>query len=408
MALKKVWTDNSSISVSAGELYRFSCDIRIDSGQIMDFVQRIYPSATGLDFDDFELVVYATSASPVDTVINLKANYRPTSSGNINADIAVETNQLEDNVVFTLDNYSVEGPKCLAKYPTNQYNFIRWKSGQNLFLPLSTDFDTCGGDSREDIPNAYAEYFDRNRCKIYRPIITLDEELKFCLNQKIDENTAGLENLSIALINPQGETLKTGLGTVSLTTADPNGDVLVYGSYTPTLADELKHSRNYQLVIYNTVTEAILFVSNQLKFMDRDFRYQSVYLNYKNTSDINGYAYSELPVGFENKVRVQLTRIDRQPEIELTQYQEASTGKVRNQKTQAKKTLTLQAYFFDDYAHDAMLSLSLHDGITINSRVMEVKTAYSIETNVRSNTDHGTIELYDQAYSTVNLAGNSG
>ena len=122
-----------------------------------------------------------------------------------------------------------------------------------------------------------------------------------------------------------------------------------------------------------------------------------------NSSNIN-VIRNDLVIVIKN-VFLPWNLVEQQPEIELEQYVEQTTGKRRNLKSISSKVLTMETYFFDDEANDMMLAISMHDDILLNGKVVDVKTAYAIETNRINSLQKGTIEFYDQDFSTINLNG---
>ena len=159
----------------------------------------------------------------------------------------------------------------------------------------------------------------------------------------------------------------------------------------------------YQLVVYNSMTLELKYQSNCFDLIYQTRVEEYVYLQYRNSSDLYNYGYENVPE--YNTIFIPWNLVEQQPEIELDQYVEQTTGRRRNLKTISSKVLTVEAYFFDDDANNMMLALSVHDDILINGKVVEVKSAYTIEPNRINSLQKGTIEFYDQDFSTINLNG---
>lgn len=357
MALKKVWTDNSSISVSAGELYRLSCDIRIDSGQIMDVIKRIYPSATGLSYSDLEFVQPASKNSAKETVINVKANYRPNASGTINADLAVETNQLEDNVVIYVDNYNVEGPICLDQFPSNRFNFLRWQQGQNIFLPINETIDVCGGERVEGIQRPV----QKTECKPYTPTYIQGEEYSFLTNFDEDLNFPNAENPKIGIIEIDGANPIESFdcNVLNLTAKD-----LFHGSFTLGEID----NGFYKFVIFEPSTNQIFLISNEIYVNSRADKKRTALIKYRNSDDIDGFAYNDLP-DFYNQIRIDLYQGDaRNYEPEVEEENQVVTAEKRYISIANRLGIPVVSEFLDSEAQDGLESFLAHDEIYVNGK----------------------------------------
>lgn len=158
---------------------------------------------------------------------------------------------------------------------------------------------------------------------------------------------------------------------------------------------------SYQLVVYNSSTSDVKYIANCTKVItDADIE-DYVLLFFRNSTNLYNFNYQ----GFTNynTIFLPLNVVEQQPEIQLDQVTEASSGIIRNRKTQASKVVTLESFFFDDEANNMMLALSVHNDILVNNSVMTVRTAFQIDTNRFNPVQKGTIELYDQSFSTINL-----
>ena len=168
------------------------------------------------------------------------------------------------------------------------------------------------------------------------------------------------------------------------------------------IIEGLKNGVTYQPRIYNSVTNEELYRGSCFQFVLDPEPYTM--LSYRNSTNIFNYNYQELP-DYRNIILVDLNQIDNVPEYDLNQYSEASTGYIRNQKSQLKDSITLESYFFDPQAHSAMKAISMHDDILINFEAYQVKEGYKIETNIRSKRTKGKIEMYIQGNNEINLNG---
>lgn len=173
--------------------------------------------------------------------------------------------------------------------------------------------------------------------------------------------------------------------------------------YKSFIIDSSVNTGLYYFVIYNSVNEEVKFISNCFEVINNDSISEYAFFQYKNSTNQFNFNYEDLPI--YNTYFLKLNVVESQPELDLTQYPEQTTGKVRNQKSQAKKVISLESYFFDDGDNDAMLSVSIHDDILLNGSVIEVKEGYKIESNKFNDLQKGVIEVYDQNVSTINLKG---
>ena len=160
----------------------------------------------------------------------------------------------------------------------------------------------------------------------------------------------------------------------------------------------------YRLVIYDTTDNMVYYRLNWFKFISGSDSGQFVYLSYRNSTNIFNINYEELP-DYRNKIFVDLNVISNEPEYDLTSYPEATTGFIRNQKSQLKDAYTIEGYFFDKTAFAGMKGLSMHDDIQLNFRDYQIKEGYQEEANIRTNQTKGTFEVYDQEANEINLKG---
>lgn len=161
---------------------------------------------------------------------------------------------------------------------------------------------------------------------------------------------------------------------------------------------------NHYLVVYNSVSSAVIYQSNPVKIIGPEDFENYAYIQMRNTSNLDNFNYEGLPT-FYNNYFLDLDAIEYDYEHVINGYKEQSTGRNRNQKTQKAKFVRLQVYLFDEGANDAMASLSDHDTIILNDEVVTVKTGFSPEVQKDMNYGLGIIEFYIERFSTVNLKG---
>lgn len=191
--------------------------------------------------------------------------------------------------------------------------------------------------------------------------------------------------------------VSSSVGTLTKDIVDGT-DFRFYATFTLS-SSEISRGEHY-FVIYNTVTESVKYISNCFKVIDEDDLEDWCLTEFRNSSSRDNYNYDVITN--YNSIFLPFNLIESQPEVELTQYKERSTGLMRNQKAITAKIITIEAYYFDDEANDMMLALSGHDDIKLDGNQMEVKEAYQITTDRRNNVQKGTMQMYDQRYSAVN------
>lgn len=203
-------------------------------------------------------------------------------------------------------------------------------------------------------------------------------------------------NLRLSVFDGEGTEVISDVATIQTTTA--GGGYRIYVENMTIVG--LNFGQVYRLIIYDTTNSEVLFQLNCFRFVP--VTDTLVEVSYRNSSDIFNYDYEQIPT-FRNKIFLDLNVIDDQGEYDLKQYAEASTGLIRNQKSQLKSFVTLESFFFDDVAHSGMKGLSLHDDILLNDDPYQVKEGYTIDTDIRSKKAKGTIEMYDQSLNEINL-----
>lgn len=293
--------------------------------------------------------------------------------------------------------------------PSNNFNFVRWHESSNFhisdsklgsrnesqtFSAITDSVDSYLECSIIDIlPNNYERGVNPN----YQPPFISGDEISFVLNFHPNFFKFGVESLSIAVINRRGEVVADNIAIESIYCNDAR---LYWVEFE---FPQIKNTTDYRFAIYNNENGIVYYLSNPFRVESEKRRYPK--LRYRNSCSSYGYAYSCL-LGIYTEIRVDLNVIEQQPEIEIKQYREHSSGYLRNQKTQTAKVLKLESFMFDNESSDAMLALCTHDDITLNDKTLEIKSSYKIAYNKLNKKWKGEIEVYDQGYSTINLHGN--
>jgi len=243
----------------------------------------------------------------------------------------------------------------------------------------------------DELPNNY----ERNN-KVYIRPIPNGAPTSFFINTPIGTLTPASGNLRLSIFDGATEVISNA-GTIQTTTA-ANGGYRIFVE--DMVLTGLEENKVYRPIIYDTTTSLGLFRLNCFRFVQATSQYVEV--SYRNSSNRDHYDYEQIPT-FRNVIYLDFNVIDNQGEYELDQYSEASTGLIRNQKSQLKSFIILEAYFFDQISHDGMKSLSLHDDILLNGEPFQVKSGHEKTTDIRSKKSKGTIEMWDQGLNEINL-----
>jgi hypothetical protein len=242
------------------------------------------------------------------------------------------------------------------------------------------------------LPNNYA----KNNKAYLRPIPN-GMPTSFFLNTREGITTPLSGNLRLSILDVYGVNVIPNAAPIQTTTASGGGyriyveDMILTG---------LNFNSIYRPVIYDITTNLRLGRLNCFRFVEATPQY--VEISYRHSSDRDNYDYSQIPT-YRNVIYLDLNVIDDQGEYDLNQYSEASTGFVRNQKSQLKSFVSLESFFFDAISHGGMKGLSLHDDILLNGLPFQVKEGYTKEPDIRSGKSKGVIEMWDQGLNEINL-----
>ena len=284
--------------------------------------------------------------------------------------------------------------------PVNFNNFWRW------YEPLGApDVDNIPNDICEPESGQFQEFlpnFYRRNNKVSMPIVSPGELLSVQINFTANDPGETATNLRLAIVRNTTIVVDDVATITSLTSTSPVVKENFYFTYTPAV-NSVPDGR-YIFLIYRNDTRNIVYVSNEFEVVNQDFHEESVYLEYRNTSNYFNFLYTDLPT-FYNRVRLRIARIDTQAEYEFTSYYEQSTGITREQKSRQRKIEFLEGDFFDEGMSDAIRSLSTHDTIMFNGVSYSVKTGYNVNPNRQNNVWRGVIEVYNEDYSVIGLHG---
>ncbi len=232
--------------------------------------------------------------------------------------------------------------------------------------------------------------------KVYAKPIPSGAKVSFFLNSQEPFSTPLFSDLVLSVFDCNNNIVLDNVAVLNSVTFTSSYRVYV----DEMIITGLDFGKTYKLMIYDGSNDELFLDLGYFLFVSPSPRYTEV--SYRNSSDIFNYSYELLP-DFRNTLYLDLAEIDNQNEYDLTQYSEASTGDIRNQKSQTKNYSVFESMNFDKDAHNGMKGLSMHDDIRVNSRQYTVKEGYSVETDIRSKVSKGTIELYDRERNEINL-----
>lgn len=316
-----------------------------------------------------------------------------TNTGNY--DSSIQTNQY-------IEIDLAESP-CVNFYPQETSSFLRLHLASGLVLDdnqVKTNPENgsvvfsgfCEGCVAEENFYFINNYLRNNR--EYKPKIRINETFNYIVNFVIDSIRISVDH-SMSIIDEQGNVIGSNLD-FDLIAVD-GGFSMRVNTNIPPLSDGVVGR-----FVWSDPANEITLMSNYFQFVN-DVE-DLVFLQYRNSNDLYGFDYNIWSDAY-NEIYLDLNQVEVQGEFEIKQYQEQSTGKVRTQKSISKKFVAFESYFFDEFGHDAMIALGVHDDIIIDAKQMEIKELYSIEPNIRNNVQRGRIELFDQRFSTINLNG---
>lgn len=359
--------------------------------------------------------VISTSSDIVDISVDTKGGLCIWAEDVIRIRIKQDANCIEETIIdITPEDYlSGENKTVVAGYnnavddiPANPYNFIRWNKGTGtVAYPFAGTAPTMFSDRAKECTGCEAlpEYAANpylEVCDIYKPVVTTCDETTFYINSEEGIDASEINTLQLDIIDEQYNTIQTDIATVQLNVVSGSTVDLYAEGINPT---GLVDSKNYRFVIWDTVTNNAIYISNLWVYFieDKDLNKLTSYLEYRASQNIYYWDYEGLP-NFKNKQRLHLYRMSWNPENQTDSYREDTTGRTNNYFSSPQKYYEIQTYFFDDRAHEATVVLCEHDEIELNKLGYTVKTKHSIEENPREDSHNGSFELYENRFSTIN------
>ena len=243
------------------------------------------------------------------------------------------------------------------------------------------------------LPNNYRK---KNLPYFYKVVNNISTNI--FINTSTPFNTIDFNDLVLSIFDRFGNEVLVDVS--GLNKVDVTGGYILY--IEDMILTGLTNKFIYEPRIYDVNTNEVLLILDCFEF--RYFADGLCYLDYRNSTNIFNILYEDLP-DFRNKLFLDFNMIDMPSELDQNTYTEASTGRIRPEKTQLKATVSIETFMFDDNRHLAMQGLAAHDDIIINFREYQVKENYEIEYNRRNLRSKGTITLYDQSLNEINLHG---
>jgi hypothetical protein len=174
---------------------------------------------------------------------------------------------------------------------------------------------------------------------------------------------------------------------------------------------------NYRLAVTDTSTTNpfdVLFVSNEIMVMAHaddsifdDELGAEIYtarFQWRSSMSIYRYLYAKIPDYF-NELRLMVNVMTEELSGKIEQYRASTTGKLRNTSYDLDLFYEFETYYFDDIGHRAMYVHQVNDQILINGKAFLVKEIYKVQWRPERNVNKGTIQLFEQAFSTANRYG---
>lgn len=267
----------------------------------------------------------------------------------------------------------------------NNNNFLRWDDG----IAPAADIAR--------LPEGYIQ--DVKRC-FYKPVLVSGEAMRFYINAEngltalIPDDT----NLFLKLVNAKTDTIvNADLANLQIDNyADDN-----FTLYAEVVIDNSINPGDYYLII--TDESSTYLTSNLIQVLQTNSNYRdySARVTYAHDRYFYGFNFQSVTT-FTNQFRLHLNEIDMQPETDKEVYNEVTTGKQRVYNNFKKRLRKIEAYYFDEFAHEAADIMFDCDNLLINGKPYKAKDTYKINRNVLSKIYKGECDVYDIDFATAN------
>jgi len=257
----------------------------------------------------------------------------------------------------------------------NYNNFFRWYTGSPV-------------DDTINIPRIGKQ----DGCRHYRPCIQPGEVTGLCINTVLPFLDNDLSaNLHLRIVGGPD------LGAV-LTKAQAGSGYRLLATF----ALPFMTAGVYRFEVYNTATSTQKCISNDFRVVADGN--STCYVRFRNSRSIDNYDYESYP-DFYNAFRLNLSLGAYTGESAVDSLQNVATGQRRLLNGSKDKSIPIYTYYFDDGAHDAVMSMIEHDYIEINGRAYLKNGSYNPNARQQSGVSIGEFTVYEQAYSSINKFG---
>jgi hypothetical protein len=264
----------------------------------------------------------------------------------------------------------------------NSNNLVRWYPVTGATLPFtkqdlinsgliqSDNYDFDLGDF-DPLDFATGTVWDLIKKPIgYKLPVFEGDVINFFINSPAE--ITGLVTTDLALgIFSCGELIAANVGTLSYYTGETG--IKIHGSITiPVLYPGI-----YNYIIYNTVTMALVYISNPIELInDVSIQYTSM-IKYRNKRNILGFNYVELPA-FYNTVRVHVSLTDEQTTEDISEYNDVNYN-IITPKLVIRKEHTLEIDYIDSNSHDALHLALRHTEVYLDDMRIKLMGGYERE-----------------------------
>lgn len=231
---------------------------------------------------------------------------------------------------------------------------------------------------------------DRGNCQ--EPVYVPGEEYAFYLNFEDPTNDADFDDFELNLIDPlfPNVFVETNIGVLKKHVI--NGTF--YNIYCEFTFPVVKN-KEYQFVIHDAVKNVRKATSNLIIAENQIFGLITQRVEFSHIFNIDNYYYETL-AGFTNKFRVQISKIDYQFTTEKSQYRNVTNNhELRTFTSYRDKRVKIEAYYFDEDAHEAMASMIDHKNLVIDGSRYTALTAYNIIGNQLKNKTKGEFDALE-------------
>lgn len=269
----------------------------------------------------------------------------------------------------------------------NRYNYLRWDDGE----PAAS--------IESDLPNGYIR--DRSRCD-YKPLLVPAEAMRFYINTDVGLAWADDPNThKLALLNEQGTVIDADIAPLQVHNFQTVPSILrTY--YAEVIIDSSVTPGTYYLQI-RTAADVVKLTSNKIQVVatTSDYRNNTVLAKFRHDRYFYGINYHDVAT-FYQQFRIHLNKNDMQFEGEKEVYSEVTSGKKRTFNNFMHQTAKVEAYYFDELAHEAAAVMFDHDELYLNLKRYTPKGVYKVNFDPVSKVFKAEMELFKEEFSTAN------